>query len=77
MEQMHSPNTLQNYNLNNVQYFENHTKPLVPKTNRKMNIFYERRKKGCLFILFVTLKSPKPQHLLLLCSRYGWKVMNE
>jgi hypothetical protein len=41
MEQMHFPNTIKTYNLNSVQYFENHTKPLVPKTNRKMNIFYE------------------------------------
>jgi hypothetical protein len=36
MEQMHSPNTIKTDNLNSVQYFENHTKPLVPKTNRKI-----------------------------------------
>jgi hypothetical protein len=42
-----------------------------------MNIFYEWWKKGCLFILFVTLKSPNHNHLLLLCSWYGWKVLNE
>jgi len=52
MEQMHSPNTLQNYNLNSIQYFENHTKPLVPKTNRKMNIFYMNKEER-LLVYFV------------------------